>query len=123
MKTKSLISFLLPLASVAVAETPGNNPNVILIYVDDMGIGDIGCYGGKFTPTPNIDRLAEDGLKMEQYYAAAPVSSPSRCSLITGRFPLSCGINTFLSKREHNRNCEQKDFLSPDLPSMVRAFQ
>lgn len=123
MKTKSLISFLLPLASVAAAETPSNNPNVILIYVDDMGIGDIGCYGGKFTPTPNIDRLAEDGLKMEQYYAAAPVSSPSRCSLITGRFPLSCGINTFLSKREHNRNCEQKDFLSPDLPSMVRAFQ
>lgn len=123
MKTKSLISFLLPLASVAAAETPGNSPNVILIYVDDMGIGDIGCYGGKFTPTPNIDRLAEDGLKMEQYYAAAPVSSPSRCSLITGRFPLSCGINTFLSKIEHNRNCEQKDFLSPYLPSMVRAFQ
>lgn len=99
------------------------HPNIIIVYVDDMGIGDIGCYGGKFTPTPNIDRLAEEGLKIEQYYSAAPVSSPSRCSLITGKYPLTCGINTFLSKREHNRNCAQKDFLSPDYPSMVRAFQ
>lgn len=123
MNRKSIISLLLPLGCTSVSYASDRLPNVIIIYVDDMGIGDIGCYGGKFTPTPNIDRLAEEGLKMEQYYSAAPVSSPSRCSLITGRYPLSCGINTFLSKREHNRNCEQKDFLSPDFPSVVRAFQ
>ena len=49
---------LLPVASMQ-AET---KPNVVVIYVDDMGIGDIGCYGGKFVPTPNIDKIAQDGL-------------------------------------------------------------
>lgn len=48
-------------------------PNVVVIYVDDMGIGDIGCYGGKFVPTPNIDKIAQDGLLFNQYYSSAPV--------------------------------------------------
>ena len=82
---------LLPIANTQ-AET---KPNVVIIYIDDMGIGDIGCYGGKFVPTPNIDKLAQDGLLFNQYYSSAPVSSPSRCGLTTGLFPhtiyiLSC---------------------------------
>ena len=64
---------LLPVASMQ-AET---KPNVVVIYIDDMGIGDIGCYGGKFVPTPNIDKIAQDGLLFNQYYSSAPVSSPS----------------------------------------------
>ena len=56
---------LLPIANTQ-AET---KPNVVIIYIDDMGIGDIGCYGGKFAPTPNIDRLAQDGLLLNQYYS------------------------------------------------------
>ena len=56
---------LLPVASMQ-AET---KPNVVVIYVDDMGIGDIGCYGGKFVPTPNIDKIAQDGLLFNQYYS------------------------------------------------------
>ena len=86
---------LLPIANTQ-AET---KPNVVIIYIDDMGIGDIGCYGGKFAPTPNIDRLAQDGLLFNQYYSSAPVSSPSRCGLTTGLFPLEVGINTFLKRQ------------------------
>ena len=86
---------LLPIANTQ-AET---KPNVVIIYIDDMGIGDIGCYGGKFVPTPNIDKLAQDGLLFNQYYSSAPVSSPSRCGLTTGLFPLEVGINTFLPWR------------------------
>ena len=74
---------LVPLTA-AQAET---KPNVVIIYIDDMGIGDIGCYGGKFVPTPHIDKLAQDGLLFRQYYSAAPVSSASRCGLLTGMFP------------------------------------
>ena len=81
---------LLPIANTQ-AET---KPNVVIIYIDDMGIGDIGCYGGKFVSTPNIDKLAQDGLLFNQYYSSAPVSSPSRCGLTTGLFPLEVGINT-----------------------------
>ena len=84
---------LLPIIN-AQADT---NPNVVIIYIDDMGIGDIGCYGGKFVATPNIDKLAQDGLLFNQYYSSAPVSSPSRCGLTTGLFPIEVGINTFLS--------------------------
>ena len=110
---------LLPIANTQ-AET---KPNVVIIYIDDMGIGDIGCYGGKFAPTPNIDRLAQDGLLFNQYYSSAPVSSPSRCGLTTGLFPLEVGINTFLNDKAANKRCEQRNFLDDKLPSMARAFQ
>ena len=79
--------------------------NVVVIYVDDMGIGDIGCYGGKFVPTPNIDKIAQDGLLFNQYYSSAPVSSPSRCGLTTGKFPIEVGINTFLNNKASNKKC------------------
>lgn len=105
---------LLPIANTQ-AET---KPNVVIIYIDDMGIGDIGCYGGKFVPTPNIDKLAQDGLLFNQYYSSAPVSSPSRCGLTTGLFPLEVGINTFLNDKAANKRCEQRNFLDDKLPSM-----
>ncbi|MFI3260070.1 MAG: sulfatase-like hydrolase/transferase [Rikenellaceae bacterium] len=98
-------------------------PNVVIIYIDDMGIGDVGCYGGRFAPTPNIDKLAEDGIKFEQYYSAAPVSSASRCGITTGNFPLKYGITTFLNTKAYNRNCGQNDYLVSKAPSMGRAFQ
>ena len=111
------------LGGLCFSANAASNPNVILIYVDDMGIGDIGCYGGRFAPTPNIDRLAHDGLLFNQYYSAAPVSSPSRSAVTTGRFPLTLGINTYLSDKRMNRNCEQRDYLDDKNPSMARAFQ
>ena len=96
---------LLPIIN-AQADT---NPNVVIIYIDDMGIGDIGCYGGKFVATPNIDKLAQDGLLFNQYYSSAPVSSPSRCGLTTGLFPIEVGINTFLNDKASNKRCEQRN--------------
>ena len=98
-------------------------PNVIIMYIDDMGIGDVSCFGGSYTPTPNIDRLAQQGLSFTQYYSAAPVSSPSRCGLITGQFPLEHGINTFMDTRAANKRVEQLNYLNPSAPSIARAFQ
>jgi Sulfatase len=62
-------------------------PNIVLFFIDDLGWGDFGCYGDKFHETPNIDRLAAEGLKFTNAYAAAPVCSPSRASLQTGQWP------------------------------------
>jgi len=59
-------------------------PNIILVLADDLGIGDIGCYGQKKIPTPNIDRLAAEGMRFTDYYAGATVCAPSRCVLMTG---------------------------------------
>ena len=98
-------------------------PHIIFILADDLGPGDIGCYGGKLVPTPNIDRLAREGTRFTQYYSASPICSPSRAGLITGQFPARWRITSFLQTREGNRKCEQADFLDPDAPSLPRALR
>ena len=60
-------------------------PNIIFILCDDMGYGDLGCYGQKYIQTPNIDRMAQEGMRFTQAYAGSPVSAPSRASLMTGQ--------------------------------------
>jgi uncharacterized sulfatase len=72
-------------------------PNVVLIYCDDMGYGDLGCYGNTVIRTPNIDRLAEQGMRFTEYYACSAVCAPSRAGLLTGRYPLRTGVigNTY----------------------------
>ncbi len=68
--------------SAAAAES---KPNVVYIMCDDMGYGDLGCYGQKYISTPNIDSLASNGILFTQAYAGSPVSAPSRASLMTGQ--------------------------------------
>ena len=67
-------------------------PNIILIMADDLGYGDIGCYGSKKIHTPNVDALARGGLKFTDYHSNCPVCSPTRAALLTGRYQQRCGI-------------------------------
>ncbi len=60
-------------------------PNIIYIMADDMGVGDVGCYGQEFIQTPNIDRMASEGMRFTRHYAGTPVCAPCRCMLMTGR--------------------------------------
>ena len=71
-------------------------PNVILINCDDMGYGDLGCYGSEINHTPTIDALAEEGVRFTSFYAASPVCSPSRSALMTGCYPPRVGITRVL---------------------------
>ena len=64
-----------------------DRPNIVIMYADDLGFGDVGCYGGTGIPTPNIDRLAAQGLKFIDGYASAATCTPSRYSLLTGSYP------------------------------------
>lgn len=68
-------------------------PNIIFIYADDMGYGDLGCYGSKATKTPNIDRMAAEGLRLTSFYSVAPLCTPSRAALMTGRYAARMGID------------------------------
>lgn len=68
-------------------------PNIVFIFADDLGYGDLGCYGAQGIKTPNIDKIAANGLKFTQFYVASPVCSPSRAGLLTGRYPVRQGIN------------------------------
>src|SRR6185436_12794308 len=65
----------------ATAASPTSKPNVIFILADDLGYGDVGCYGQKRIKTPNIDRMAAEGMRFTDAYAGAPVCAPSRCVL------------------------------------------
>jgi arylsulfatase A-like enzyme len=73
------------LESISFAQKENVRPNIIYILADDLGYGDIGCYGQKYIKTPNIDRLAAEGIMFTQHYSGAPVSAPARCCLLTGK--------------------------------------
>ena len=67
-------------------------PNIIYILADDMGYGDLGCYGQATIKTPNIDKLAEEGIRFTQHYAGATVCAPSRSALLTGKHTGHCSV-------------------------------
>ena len=73
-----------------------DKPNFVFILIDDMGWTDVGCYGSKFHETPNIDRLARQGMKFTDAYAACPVCSPTRASIMAGQYPARVGITDFI---------------------------
>jgi arylsulfatase len=79
----------------ALAASPlraaARQPNVVIIYADDLGYGDLGCYGSPIK-TPNLDRMAAEGVRLTHFYSASPVCSPSRAALLTGRYPTRVGV-------------------------------
>jgi arylsulfatase A-like enzyme len=83
-----LYTFLLGLALFAVLSCASidrsDSPNIIYILADDLGYGELGCYGQELIETPNIDKLAESGMRFTQHYSGAPVCAPARCVLLTG---------------------------------------
>lgn len=72
-------------------------PNIVLILADDLGWGELTCYGNTFNETPNLDKLASQGLRFTNAYAAGPVCSPTRASILTGQYPARVGITDFLA--------------------------
>lgn len=67
-------------------------PNFVILFADDLGYGDLGCYGHPTIRTPNLDRMADEGMRLTQFYCAAPVCTPSRAALMTGRLPIRSGM-------------------------------
>ena len=74
-----------------------SQPNLVIFYVDDLGYGDLGSYGHLIAKTPNIDQLAADGIRYLQYYAPAPLCSPSRAAMLTGRTPYRTGVRSWIA--------------------------
>jgi uncharacterized sulfatase len=77
-------------------------PNVVIVFLDDVGYGDLGSYGHPTIRTPNMDRMAAEGVRLTGFYAAAPSCSPSRAGLLTGRYPVRAGILWALGPEEEN---------------------
>jgi arylsulfatase A-like enzyme len=91
-------------------------PNVIFILADDLGWAELGCYGNTFNETPNIDRLARQGLRFTDAYAAAPVCSPFRASLMTGQWPARVGITDYL-------RADDRKHLGTEHVTLAEAFK
>src|SRR3954452_9656258 len=99
--TLTLLLLALSACSAPLAWSAENliKPNVILILMDDLGWADVGCYGSTFYKTPNIDQLASEGMRFTQGYAAAPICSPTRASILTGKYPARLHLTDWLPGR------------------------
>ena len=95
-----LCILLTSLFLVAPTEAAQTRPNLVFILADDLGWRDLGCYGSNFYETPHLDRLAARSLRFTQAYAANPLCSPTRASILTGQYPARIGINTPVCHRK-----------------------
>jgi arylsulfatase A-like enzyme len=83
----TILAASLALGATSFSADSTRKPNIVFILADDMGFGDLGCYGQKIIRTPNIDRMAAEGMKLTQHYSGNAVCAPSRCVLLTGKHP------------------------------------
>jgi uncharacterized sulfatase len=104
-------------------ESKVTGPNVIVVFIDDMGWGDLSCFGGSDVTTENIDRLANEGIRFEQFYVNSPICSPSRVAISTGQYPQRWRIGSYLSDRSENDRRGIAHWLDPAAPMLARFLQ
>jgi len=115
-----LCALCIPALNAVAAPT---RPNIIMVFIDDMGWGDFSCFGNKDAQTPNIDRLAAEGLRFEQFYVNSPICSPSRCALVTGQYPQRWRITSYLNNRADNERRGVANWLDPKAPTLARILK
>ena len=118
---KPLITLCLTLfLHTSLAAAP---PNIVLVFIDDMGWGDFSCFGNKAAKTPHIDRLAKEGVRFEQFYVNSPICSPSRTAISTGQYPQRWRITSYLAHRAINKRRGMAQWLDPKAPMLARSLQ
>lgn len=100
-----------------------DNPNILFIFADDWGWGDLGCHGHPYVKTPNIDRLAAEGTDFTRFTVASGVCSPSRTAVMTGHFPARYNIDGHFAWVSSNAKRNMPDWLDPEAPSLPRFLQ
>jgi arylsulfatase A-like enzyme len=127
---KATISFfiallLMPLTATLAHETPksAGKPNIILIFADDWGWGDLSCHGHPWLKTPNLDRLASEGTDFRQFNVLNPVCSPSRTAVITGHYPARYSVHQHFAAPAENHKRGMPDWLDPTAPSLPRFLR
>ena len=90
-------------------------PNLIFILVDDQGYYDLGCYGATEVATPNVDAMAKEGLRFTDYYAAAPICSPSRAGILTGCYPRRVGLESWVQRADSRQGIHPDELTLAEL--------
>lgn len=104
-------------------QAPNSRPNIIFIFGDDIGFGDIGANGNQTFLTPNIDALAREGTNYRNFTVASPVCSPSRAAVLTGQYPDRHDVFQHFASAEHHRQHGMPDWLDTNAPSIARVLQ
>ncbi len=108
---------------VSVRAAESRPPNIIMVLIDDMGWGDFSCFGNTDAKTPNVDRLAAEGIRYSQFYVNSPICSPSRTALTTGQYPHRWRITSFLNNRADNERRGMAQWLDPKAPVLARFLK
>ena len=114
------------LPSCAFAAKPAakvRKPNFVFIFADDLGWGDLGCYGNSQIKTPNLDKLAKDGILFTQFYVNGSVCSPSRAAIMTSHFPARHGIHGHLASHRQNKARAMPNWLDPKVHTVTRLLK
>lgn len=126
MKTSStilIIALSLLVLSCSTEKAEQGKPNIIFIYADDWGFGDLGSHGSSYCETPNLDRMAEEGSNFKNFKVVNPVCSPSRTSIMTGHFPARHHVHGHFATVESHMRRNMPDWLSPEvvlLPKLLK---
>ena len=112
----------LSLSVLSQQPSSDRRPNIIFIFADDLGWGDLGCYGNPDIKTPNIDRLARQGTLFSQFYVNSGVCSPSRTAFMTGHYPARHRIHGHISTEEQNAQRGMPNFLAPETHTVTRLL-
>ncbi|MGA0409728.1 MAG: sulfatase-like hydrolase/transferase, partial [Limisphaerales bacterium] len=99
------------------------SPNIVLVFIDDMGWGDFSCFGNQDASTPHVDQMAAEGIRFEQFYVNSPICSPSRTAISTGQYPQRWQITSYLAHRAMNQKRGMAQWLDPAAPMLARFFQ
>jgi arylsulfatase A-like enzyme len=114
--------FLVLLLALCPA-VPAAQPNVVFIYADDLGFGDLACHGHPRIQTPHLDRLAKEGTDFWGFTVVSPVCSPSRTGIVTGQFPSRWGVHQHFATHARNAARSMPDWLDPAAPLLPRVLQ
>nr|WP_321412149.1 sulfatase-like hydrolase/transferase [uncultured Carboxylicivirga sp.] len=118
---------LLLIFSIAIlygcTDNKQKSPNIILIFIDDMGWADLSCFGNLDAQTPNIDKLASKGICFDQFYVNSPICSPSRVAISTGTYPQRWNITSFLAESNYNKQRGLANWLDPSAPMLARSLK
>ena len=114
---QTLLFVIVAIFGSAIAE---EKPNILFIFADDWGWGDLSCHGHPYVKTPNIDRLAEEGTDFHRFTVASGVCSPSRTAVMTGHFPARYNIDGHFAWVPSNAKRGMPDWLDPAAPLLTR---
>ena len=117
------LTFLIVFAFASITHAEEDRPNILFIFADDWGWGDLGCHGHPYVKTPNIDRIAKEGTDFHRFTVASGVCSPSRTAVLTGHFPARYNIDGHFAWVPSNQKRNMPDWLAPNAPLLSRILK